>query len=102
MSKNQQTDLYSDSNRKSSFGHEQCFATTHWSIVLAAREAQSPAAAEALEKLCGIYWPPIYGFIRRRGFGPHDAQDLTQEFFARLLEKSYLDAADAAKGKFRT
>jgi RNA polymerase sigma-70 factor (ECF subfamily) len=78
------------------------FATTHWSVVLTARDEQSPQAAEALEKLCRRYWPPIYAFIRRRGHGPDDAQDLTQEFFARLLAKHYLDAADAAKGKFRT
>jgi RNA polymerase sigma-70 factor (ECF subfamily) len=55
-----------------------------------------------MEKLCCRYWPPIYAFIRRRGHGPDDAQDLTQEFFARLLEKNYLKAADAAKGRFRT
>ena len=78
------------------------FATTHWSVVLAARDGQSPQAAEALERLCRQYWPPVYAFIRRRGHTPADAQDLTQEFFARLIEKDYLQAADAAKGKFRT
>lgn len=78
------------------------FATTHWSVVLAAQDAQSPRSAEALERLCRQYWPPVYAFIRRRGHGPDDAQDLTQEFFARLLEKNYLQAADAARGKFRT
>jgi RNA polymerase sigma-70 factor (ECF subfamily) len=82
--------------------HQQWFATTHWTTVLAARDEQSPQAAEALEKLCRRYWPPVYAFIRRRGHGPDDAQDLTQEFFARLLEKNYLGAADASKGKFRT
>jgi RNA polymerase sigma-70 factor (ECF subfamily) len=87
---------------ESNFPHGQSFATTHWSVVLAARDSQCPSAAEAMDRLCRIYWPPIYSFIRRRGFGPHDAQDLTQEFFARLLEKKYLNAADAAKGKFRT
>jgi RNA polymerase sigma-70 factor (ECF subfamily) len=102
MSGNEQPDLYSRPDDDSRCAHGQWFATTHWSVVLAARDPQSPAAEEALEKVCRIYWPPIYNFIRRRGFGPHDAQDLTQEFFARLLEKSYLDAADAAKGKFRT
>jgi len=80
----------------------QWFATTHWTTVLAARDQQSPRAAEALDKLCRRYWPPVYAFIRRRGHGPDDAQDLTQEFFARLLEKNYLEAADAAKGRFRT
>jgi RNA polymerase sigma-70 factor (ECF subfamily) len=78
------------------------FATTHWSVVLAAQDAQSPRSAEALERLCRQYWPPVYAFVRRRGHGPADAQDLTQEFFARLIEKNYLQAADAAKGKFRT
>jgi DNA-directed RNA polymerase specialized sigma24 family protein len=78
------------------------FSTTHWTVVLTARDEQSPLAAAALEKLCRSYWPPIYAFVRRRGYGPEQAQDLTQEFFARLLEKRYLDAADAAKGKCRT
>lgn len=81
---------------------QSCFATTHWSVVLAAQDPQSPRCAEALERLCRQYWPPIYAFIRRRGHEPTDAQDLTQGFFARLLEKNYLQAADAAKGKFRT
>jgi RNA polymerase sigma-70 factor (ECF subfamily) len=70
--------------------------------VLAARDNSSPDAAQALENLCKTYWPPVYTFIRRRGFSPHDAQDLTQEFFSRLLQKNYLDAADASKGRFRT
>jgi RNA polymerase sigma-70 factor (ECF subfamily) len=69
---------------------------------VAARDGQSPQAAEALEKLCRRYWPPVYAFIRRCGHGPEDAKDLNQEFFSRLLEKNYLQAADAAKGKFRT
>lgn len=78
------------------------FGTTHWSLVLAARDEDSPNGAEALEQLCRRYWSPVYVFIRRRGHGPDDAQDLTQEFFARLIEKRYLDAADATKGRFRT
>ncbi len=78
------------------------FTTTHWSVVLAARDTQSPRCDEALDRLCRQYWPPVYAFIRRRGHGPDDAQDLTQGFFARLLEKNYLQAADAARGKFRT
>ena len=102
MSKNQRAELCSGANGESDPAHGHPFATTHWSVVLAARDSGSPQVAEAMEKLCKIYWPPIYTFIRRKGFGPHDAQDLTQEFFARLLEKSYLKAADAAKGKFRT
>jgi RNA polymerase sigma-70 factor (ECF subfamily) len=78
------------------------FGTTHWSVVLTARDKQSPLAAAALEQLCRRYWPPIYAYVRRRGHSPEEAQDLTQEFFARLLKKHYLNAADASKGKFRT
>ena len=78
------------------------FRTTHWSVVLAAGQAASPAAATALEQLCRTYWYPLYAFIRRKGHGPHDAQDLTQAFFARLLEKNYVAQADRKKGRFRT
>jgi len=82
--------------------HDSRFTTTHWSVVLAARGSDSSDASEALEKLCRAYWHPLYAFVRRRGYERHAAQDLTQEFFARLLEKNYLGAADRAKGKFRT
>jgi DNA-directed RNA polymerase specialized sigma24 family protein len=78
------------------------FVTTHWSIVLGARDKDSPDAAAALEKLCRVYWYPLYAHVRRLGHPPPDAEDLTQEFFARLLQKGYLDAADQAKGRFRT
>ena len=78
------------------------FATTHWSVVLAAGKGESPAASAALEDLCRSYWYPLYAFVRRRGFGPEDAQDLTQDFFAQLLRKNYPARADRAKGKFRT
>ena len=78
------------------------FATTHWSVVLAARERDSDAAGRALERLCRVYWRPLYAYIRRRGFSPHDAQDLTQEFFARLLERNDLAAVSPDKGKFRS
>lgn len=78
------------------------FVTTHWSIVLAAGRSDTTHARDALEKLCRTYWPPIYAFVRRQGHAPHDAQDLTQEFFARLLEKHYLGDVDRAKGKFRS
>jgi len=78
------------------------FTTTHWSVVLAAKENSLPAAADALAQLCQAYWYPLYAFIRRRGYGPHDAQDLTQEFFYRLLDKRYLSAVDHRKGRFRT
>jgi hypothetical protein len=65
----------------------QWFATTHWSVVLAAREFDSPDRISALEKLCRTYWRPLYVYARRKGHGPEQAQDLTQEFFARLLER---------------
>jgi RNA polymerase sigma factor (sigma-70 family) len=80
----------------------QWFTTTHWSVVLAAGQQDSTQSAEALEILCQQYWPAVYAFIRRRGHGPDDAQDLTQEFFSRLLEKKYVESADASKGRFRT
>jgi RNA polymerase sigma-70 factor (ECF subfamily) len=78
------------------------FTTTHWSVVLAAKDGASPVADDALAQLCRAYWYPLYAFIRRRGHGPHDAQDLTQEFFHRLLDKRYLSAVDHRKGRFRT
>ena len=78
------------------------FTTTHWSVVLAAKDDTSPVADDALAKLCRAYWYPLYAFIRRRGHSPHDAQDLTQEFFYRLLDKRYLSAVDHRKGRFRT
>jgi RNA polymerase sigma-70 factor (ECF subfamily) len=80
----------------------QWFATTHWSVVLSAKEADAPRRQQALEALCRAYWPPIYTFIRQRGYSPHDAQDLTQEFFARLLEKDYLQHLTHQQGRFRT
>ena len=78
------------------------FATTHWSIILNARGTDTKVARDALEKLCRSYWYPLYAFVRRHGNGPHDAQDLTQAFFARLLEKNYLEEVDRAKGRFRS
>jgi RNA polymerase sigma-70 factor (ECF subfamily) len=78
------------------------FVTTHWSLVLSAQDKASPQSAEALSKLCRAYWYPLYAYVRRLGHGPHDAEDLTQEFFARLLAKDYLSAADREKGRFRT
>ena len=80
----------------------QSFATTHWSVVLTAGQTESPRAAEALESLCRAYWYPLYVFARRQGSSPEDAQDATQGFFCRLLEKNYLAKADPSRGKFRT
>ena len=78
------------------------FTTTHWSVVVMAQEPDSPQAAEALERLCRTYWYPLYAYVRRQGHTPEDAQDLTQEFFARLLEKNYLAQVAREKGKFRS
>ena len=83
-------------------GRAAAFATTQWSVVLAAGHRESPQAAAALEKLCSTYWYPLYACVRRHGYGPEDAQDLTQEFFARLLAKDYLARADPQGGKFRS
>src|SRR5439155_25590326 len=77
------------------------FATTNWSVVLDA-QGESPAAQEALEKLCRTYWRPIYGFVRRQGVGPEEAEDLTQGFFALLLERRELDAVRREKGRLRS
>jgi RNA polymerase sigma-70 factor (ECF subfamily) len=78
------------------------FATTHWSVVLAAGKEESVLAQSALEALCRAYWYPIYVYVRRKGYGADDAQDLTQEFFAQLISKHHLRLADRNKGKFRT
>ncbi len=80
----------------------QDFATTRWSVVLAAGRGASPQASAALEDLCQIYWYPLYVYVRRRGYTGDAAADLTQEFFARLLEKNRLAQVDRRKGKFRS
>lgn len=78
------------------------FTTTHWSVVLAARDGASPQAIQALEKLCRTYWFPLYAFVRRKGRSPEDAKDLTQGFFARLLQGNFLENVGPQKGKFRS
>jgi RNA polymerase sigma factor (sigma-70 family) len=83
-------------------GSDAWFVTTHWSVVLAAQDPYSPRSREALESLCRTYWYPLYAYARRAGQSPPDAEDLTQGFFARLLEKDYLKAAARDKGRFRT
>ena len=77
------------------------FATTHWTVVLAAGRQHSPQAARALEELCRTYWFPLYAYVRRRGYAREDAEDLTQAFFTRLLEKNSFASLNAGKGKFR-
>ena len=77
------------------------FSTTNWSVVLQA-QGQSPAAQEALEKLCRTYWRPVYSFIRREGTSPQEAEDLAQIFFALLLERRDSDAVRKEKGRLRS
>jgi RNA polymerase sigma-70 factor (ECF subfamily) len=80
------------------------FATTHWSLVAAAKpgEASETSARKALEALCRAYWYPLYAFVRYRGYSPDDAQDLTQSFFARILETGGFASADPRRGRFRS
>jgi RNA polymerase sigma-70 factor (ECF subfamily) len=78
------------------------FTTTHWSVVLAAGHGAGEERARALERLCQTYWRPLYLYVRRRGYGPDDAQDLTQEFFRGFLERNAVERADRARGRFRT
>jgi len=80
----------------------QWFATTHWSMVLSAGQGDSSHPSVALEELCRAYWPPLYTYIRRQGHRPADAQDLTQAFFAKLLQKNFWARADPQKGRFRS
>jgi DNA-directed RNA polymerase specialized sigma24 family protein len=78
------------------------FATTHWSVVLAAKDPSDQIAAGALERLCGTYWYPLYAFLRRQGKSVEEAEDLTQEFFARVLAKGLIGFADPCRGRFRS
>jgi RNA polymerase sigma factor (sigma-70 family) len=79
------------------------FAATHWTVVLAAaRSVESSRTAEAMTELCRTYWYPLYAFLRRRGHETHEAEDLTQDFFAHLLGRAFLANVDRAKGKFRS
>jgi RNA polymerase sigma factor (sigma-70 family) len=79
-------------------GKRERFKTTHWSLVISA----AGGSRQALEELCSAYWQPLYWYVRRMGYGPADAQDLTQSFFSRLLEKQLLGFADRERGRFRT
>jgi DNA-directed RNA polymerase specialized sigma24 family protein len=89
-------------NHAAAPGQGTWFTTTHWSLILNAQDASSPQAAAALDKLCRTYWYPLYVFIRRQGEDEESAKDLTQGFFARLLEKHYLAQVHREKGKFRS
>jgi len=92
----------SEPRNKSEQWNAHQFATTHWSLVLRAGSFGEASSAEALDKLCRAYWFPLYVFARREGSSPEDAQDLTQEFFSRLLARNYLQMADRNRGRFRS
>lgn len=83
-------------------GSANWFVTTHWSVVLTAKQRDSSRAAAALEKLCRTYWRPLYAYVRHDGHDATEAQDLTQEFFARLLARDYLQHIRHQEGKFRS
>lgn len=85
----------------SSPGREDCFVTTRWSVVLAAGRASSPDSEQALAELCRTYWYPLYAYTRRRGHSREEAEDLTQAFFARFLERNYVAGLASERGKFR-
>jgi RNA polymerase sigma-70 factor (ECF subfamily) len=78
------------------------FPTTQWSRVIAAADPAGPQARESLASLCGAYWHPLYAYIRHRGYGPEQARDLTQEFFARALQDGLIAKADPSRGRFRS
>ena len=87
-----------------SAGDARAFATTRWSLILSAATSESgeQAARNALEELCRTYWRPVFSFICRRGYSMQDAQDLTQDFFMKMLERNWLEHADRNRGRFRT
>lgn len=91
-----------DSEPGRSSDRQEWFATTHWSVVLAAGHDSAPGAREALEKLCRAYWYPLYCFVRRQGHNPPDAEDLTQGFLAHLLERKALTRVSQERGRFRS
>src|ERR1051325_11612612 len=94
----------SNSNRQddSAEGHENTFTSTHWSVVLAAANSDSPQAQAARQKLCTTYWYPLYGFLRRTGYSHHDAEDLTQGCLTHLINNKAFGDVAPEKGKFRS
>ncbi len=96
-----QSDLTSEHQTSASTTPGDIFATTHWTVVLAAGKRHTPQSNHALEELCRTYWFPLYAYVRRRGHTKEDAEDLTQAFFARFLAKNYLEGLSAERGRFR-
>jgi len=94
------TDSTHDTQRQGA--NNERFGRTQWSQVLRAADPAAEGSGPALQGLCQTYWYPLYAFVRRSGHSPQDAEDLTQAFFARLLDKNYLAAADREKGRFRS
>ncbi|MEO7299677.1 MAG: sigma-70 family RNA polymerase sigma factor [Verrucomicrobiota bacterium] len=93
--------MISDSPTSASTVPNDIFVTTHWTAVLAAGRKHTPQSDQALEELCRSYWFPLYAYVRRRGHSKEDAEDLTQAFFARFLEKNYFEGVRAERGRFR-
>ena len=93
--------MSSTSNTTRSVAHGERFVTTRWTVVLSAGGQPTSQAEVALEELCRTYWYPLYVYIRRQGHGKEDAEDLTQSFFSRLLQKNYFEGLSGEKGKFR-
>src|SRR6516162_11199238 len=91
-----------DQDQSSSVSDAARFDSTRWTVVLEAAQSRAPGGPEALARFCARYWQPLYGFARRRGYGPEDAQDLVQGFFAHLIERRALRRADRSKGRFRS
>lgn len=91
----------SESNQLPGVDRTPVFATTHWTVIYAAAETQSPDSGKALDALCVSYWYPLYVYVRRKGYGAEEAKDLTQEFFAQLLSRKLYQVADPTRGKFR-
>lgn len=96
-----QNDLSSESANQASSAPGDVFATTHWTVVLAAGQRHTPQSDHALEELCRTYWFPLYAYVRRRGNAKADAEDLVQAFFERFLAKNYLEGLNEERGRFR-
>ena len=98
------TTTKAETPRTTSVGPSRCqtFVTTHWSVVLSAAHSDTTHAHDALAKLCQTYWHPLYAYVRRRGYSPEDAEDLTQGFFAALLQRKAVSSVSQDKGRFRS